>query len=274
MNDNQWLKKESPLQGMNGMWGGVGSNLVSGGLTAWEKIKPDWFPMESDTPAPYAWYDMENRNGSTGISGQNPLDRSGNGRNMQDGVQITRTTCSGQALNGTHDCFTFNNGSSKIQLINGWPGVTQMSWIHLTSYLSDSGSDGRIWDCNDDGGTSAVNWFIGHHTGMTGICYYGNWLTQSDKAGNVFIVHYGSCTSSSIYTYYYKKKSGANNNFTQADGGNGDWPASDTGVCINNGPYGEQSDGKCIFFGTWDEVLTISERDAVVDAAIANYLTD
>ena len=30
MNDNQWLKKEKPMQGMGGFWGGVGSNLVSG----------------------------------------------------------------------------------------------------------------------------------------------------------------------------------------------------------------------------------------------------
>ena len=29
--DNQWHKKESPLQGLTGLWGGLASNLTGGG---------------------------------------------------------------------------------------------------------------------------------------------------------------------------------------------------------------------------------------------------
>jgi len=35
--NNQWNKKESPLQGLTGMWGGVGSNLVAGGAAPIEQ---------------------------------------------------------------------------------------------------------------------------------------------------------------------------------------------------------------------------------------------
>lgn len=272
MNDNQWSKKEKPMQGMGGLWGGVGSNLVSGDSytpTAWEAIAPSWFPRETSTPKPYAWYDMENRNSSTGISGNNPQDRTGNNRHMTGGVAITRTTCTGQELEGSHDCFTFNNGTSKVKLIDGWPGVTAMSWIHMTSYLSSGGSNGRIWDCNNEG-SGIVNWFVGHHTDRTGIAFYGAFLNTNDELGRNFGVHFGYYSDASTYEYRWKKTDGTTG--TYSVGGTGAWPASNTGVCINNGPYGEQSDGKCIFFGTWDSVLNNEQRDAVMDAAYGYYL--
>ena len=31
MNNNQWYKKEAPLQGLTGLWGGLASNLTGGG---------------------------------------------------------------------------------------------------------------------------------------------------------------------------------------------------------------------------------------------------
>jgi len=41
MSPLNWFKKESPLQGLTGLWGGVGSNLVAGGaapIGQWQKI--------------------------------------------------------------------------------------------------------------------------------------------------------------------------------------------------------------------------------------------
>ena len=33
MSPFDWFKKEKPLQGLTGLWGGVGSNLLSGGAS-------------------------------------------------------------------------------------------------------------------------------------------------------------------------------------------------------------------------------------------------
>ena len=42
MSPLNWFKKESPLQGLTGLWGGVGSNLVAGAAAApagqWARI--------------------------------------------------------------------------------------------------------------------------------------------------------------------------------------------------------------------------------------------
>jgi len=242
-------------------------------LTTWELNKPSWMPMESSVPAPYAWYDWEDRNGSEGWdnSSNKWTDRSGNNRLSEVSGGSRTTTGTGRNLSASVDCWRWPTTSASTQIIDGWPGNANVTMIHMTSYDASGGTTERMWQANGTSGSH--NWFIGHWDSGTGRYYMGNgFLEQSADIGNVFAVHYAEITNVSNYGAGMLQSSGTQNNYDNTDGGNGVWPTSNVGICMNNGPYGEPSTGDCIFLGIWNTRLTITQRQVVLTAAKNNYL--
>ena len=249
--------------------------LGAGGriLTTWETNKPSWMPYETSVPAPYAWYDWENRGdwAGNGMNASNKwYDRSGNGRLSEISGGQRSTTGTGRNLSASVDCWHWPTTNSISQIKSGWPGNANVTMIHMTSYKASSGTDARMWQSNSPGGT---NWFIGHWESGTGRYYMGNgFLEQNSDRGNVFLVHYAEITNNSDYGAGHIDSNGIKRDYTDQDGGNGDWPWSSVGISMNNGPYGEPSTGDCIFIGTWNNRLTTTQRDAVLTAAKNNFL--
>jgi len=207
--------KEAPLQGLTGMWGGTGSNLVSGGPA-------DRAPGDGDivTEGLYLRWDFAQFNYTAGQATIN--DTSGNNRhgtiNNGGGVAFNYQTNNSGVLNWE------NNGAQNYYINNqqGTPTtpITLEFWIN-----NESSSETGLFDSAPNQVDTLRN------RSFSGMASGVEWWDESPKIGSGF---QAGAWRHHVYVYKHEGSNRSIQTFRNGSSNGGDSATNSTAVVWNN----------------------------------------
>jgi hypothetical protein len=186
-------------------------------------------------------------------------DFTGNGRNATiSGTAIVNATASGNGASASVPYFTGTTGSKIL-----WPSGSIPSTFTICSITRYNGTTRQRVIDSTSGEVLHGHWFD-----KSGIAYYGGFKTSQSQSTVVgrddWVVMCGTNSTSVAIQNNILINGVASGS---ANGGTGGFT-----LCINNGPYGEESDFAFQQVLIWDQALT-ADQMAFVSSSLLGYLS-